>query len=619
MQKFFRKFTSIAIVSMMVGTVFAPQVLAQTASRTVSDIEEEEDNIKALKSNHLYDATGDFNLATLIEDYFDEIGNITENVEDAIKSTNKPISQNDFDDVEEVFSDFKSALTKELKRVDDLISSGSLQTAFNNEEEDFEDEELADAEKAMETLEKNIIGSTTATTSTTSQKIEAAAEDIDEETDDVKALKTDITAMITSTTKSTALDAFFSELEDAGDNVVSILKKLTGTMTAADYEMIDDSVGSFHDEVTKRFTQLTQLTGSGGSLNSIRTSYLAQKSDYNESQRDDIRKQIDRIQKLALGTSGGSALIASSVRTIDDETLEVEEFEESDAVTVTSAPDVAEYFDTLRDHIENVTKSIKKNTGTITQQDFDDLDEAVDNFSKAIRNAYNAIKNNGSGSSFTTAFSNEKKDLGDDIDDMEEALEAVEKKISTINPSTTTPFFDVLTTSEFAIYINALATRNIVNGYSDKSFHPKRNVTRAEFLKMALLAAGKNITPYQATASTFQDVAPAHSLRPYINYASAQQIVSGQTVGGIKYFYPERPISRAEAVIILMRINAIAASTSSTTAFTDVRDAEQGRYISVAAARGIVNGYSATMFGPNDNLTREQAAKIVARISGFTS
>ena len=60
-------------------------------------------------------------------------------------------------------------------------------------------------------------------------------------------------------------------------------------------------------------------------------------------------------------------------------------------------------------------------------------------------------------------------------------------------------------------------------------------------------------------------------------------------------------------------------SNCATSRFTDVRDPEQIRYIETAYGRGIINGYSATTFGPNDFLTREQAAKIVARMNGLAS
>lgn len=136
---------------------------------------------------------------------------------------------------------------------------------------------------------------------------------------------------------------------------------------------------------------------------------------------------------------------------------------------------------------------------------------------------------------------------------------------------------------------------------------------------MALGAAGRNVSIYQNTASPFADVPTSHSLRAYVNYAAAQQIVTGQTIGSTRVFYPERPISRAEAVIILLRINSIPASSVTTSRFADVRDAEQMRYIETAATRGIINGYSATMFGPNDYLSREQAAKIVARMNNLAS
>ncbi len=615
-----KRFAGIAVLSMMLTTVLVPHAFARTASSAVSEIEDAETAVKALKNNADYNASNDFATDDDIENYFEELTSVTEDVEAAIKTTNRPITQVDFDKVESAYDDFESAVKADLRRVDQYLSSGSdLQETFDDARDSYEDDDaLDDAKKALDAL--NPSATSTTTTSTTSAKVESAVEDIDSAYDDVKGLRTDIADMEDSTDVDGDLEQVFDDLVAAAENVIDALKTLTGTFSSSEFEEVNDSVLAFNKEVQKRFDQFDDLTGSGAALDDIRDDYLDLRNDYRDGERDDINEQMDRIRKIVFGSAGGSSIITATVTEIEDIESDVEGWEQDEAAGVLTDDDLGDYFDEIIQWVEDATDEVKKNSGTITQADFDELEEAVSNLKSTVISARNAVRDNEDSADFEDEYDNQKDDLDEAIDDLETALDEVEKNIGTVTPPTTggnTTFSDVPATSEFARYIAALASRSVVTGYSDGTFHPKLNVTRAEFLKMALRAANKNTTQYQNAASTFQDVVMGHSLRPYINYASANGIVNGMTVGGVRYFYPERPISRAEAVIILMRINMISPAASGTTTFTDVRDTEQGRYISVAASRGIINGYNATSFGPNDFLTREQAAKIVARIAGF--
>lgn len=619
MQKFLKRFTGIAVLSIMLTTVFVPHVFARTATSTVSEIDDAETAVRDLKNNAEYNASNDFIVDEDVENVFEEFTSITEDVEDAIKTTNRPITASDFDKVQQAFDDFDTVVKADLRRIDAFITSGSdLQETFDTERDSFEDDgALDDAEKALEALDPTS-GSTTGTT-TSSAKVDNAVEDVESAFDDIKGLRTDIADMEESSDADGDLEDVFASFVEAAENVVDALKTLTGTISSDEFEEVNDSVISFNKEIQKRFDQFDDLTGSGAALDDIRDEYLELRNDYRDQERDDISEQMDRIRKIVFGSSGGSSIVTATVTEIEDIETEVEEWEEDEAAGVLTEDDLVDYFEEIIQWVEDGTDEVKKNSGTITQADFDELEEAVSNLKSTVNSARNAVRDNEDTDDFEEEYDNQKEDLDEAIDDLDTALEDVEENIGTVNPTTggSGTFTDVQPTSEFARYIAALATRSVVTGYSDGSFHPKLNVTRAEFLKMALRAANKNTTQYQTAPSTFQDVALAHSLRPYINYASANSIVAGVTENGVRKFFPERPISRAEAVIILMRINMIPPATTSTSTFADVRDAEQARYISVAASRGIINGYSATSFGPNDNLTREQAAKIVARIAGF--
>ncbi|MDD4351659.1 MAG: S-layer homology domain-containing protein [Candidatus Gracilibacteria bacterium] len=176
-----------------------------------------------------------------------------------------------------------------------------------------------------------------------------------------------------------------------------------------------------------------------------------------------------------------------------------------------------------------------------------------------------------------------------------------------------TQFSDVPTTSEFYTYIMDLKGDGIINGFGDGTFKPLRNVTRAEFLKMSLNAANINSSAYAAQASCFSDMVTTHPLKQYVCYAYANGYVSGS--GG--KFYPEREITRFEAMKILLNVNLIPDITATTSSFSDVVLAEQIRYIEKGYALGLVSGYGNGIFGPNNNILRQESAKIVSNMRAY--
>lgn len=82
-------------------------------------------------------------------------------------------------------------------------------------------------------------------------------------------------------------------------------------------------------------------------------------------------------------------------------------------------------------------------------------------------------------------------------------------------------------------------------------------------------------------------------------------------------FSPEVAVSRAMLVSILYRLEDESSGTNSSN-FTDVPDdAWYADAVAWAETNGIVSGYSDTLFGPNDTLTREQFAAILYRYADY--
>ncbi len=159
-----------------------------------------------------------------------------------------------------------------------------------------------------------------------------------------------------------------------------------------------------------------------------------------------------------------------------------------------------------------------------------------------------------------------------------------------------------------AEYIEDLYENGIVSGYDDGTFMPNQDVTRAEFLKMVMEALG-----YEASSETasFLDVTEDDWYYDYVNSAWASGLIAGYQDGGV--FLPDQTITRAEAMSILTK--ALGLDTEGSyffSVFEDVTEDWQVSYVMTAYNLDIVSGYETGGFGPNDNLTRAQAAKIVS-------
>jgi hypothetical protein len=155
-------------------------------------------------------------------------------------------------------------------------------------------------------------------------------------------------------------------------------------------------------------------------------------------------------------------------------------------------------------------------------------------------------------------------------------------------------------------------------------FRPGDNVNRAEIVKMAVEATGVGIIDNLPTTPTFDDVSLNAWYGPYVETAvrlgwvEGYRDASGNLTGK---FGPGDNVTRAAATKIL--VNAFGVPTAPDCAenpFNDVRSTDWfADFVLTAYWNRIVNGYEDVAgnltgkFGPADPITREQAAKIVAK------
>ncbi|MFC4598572.1 S-layer homology domain-containing protein [Cohnella hongkongensis] len=112
----------------------------------------------------------------------------------------------------------------------------------------------------------------------------------------------------------------------------------------------------------------------------------------------------------------------------------------------------------------------------------------------------------------------------------------------------------------------------------------------------------------------FQDAA-AHWAKDAINDMGSRMVVNGTGAG---MFSPDRDVTRAEFAAILVRGLGLKPS-SAAGRFLDVNASEwYDGAIGTAYAYGLLNGYEDGTFRPNENLTREQAMRMLSKAIALT-
>jgi len=160
-------------------------------------------------------------------------------------------------------------------------------------------------------------------------------------------------------------------------------------------------------------------------------------------------------------------------------------------------------------------------------------------------------------------------------------------------------------------YIMQLVSEGVASGYDDGTFRPNNPVTRAEFIKMVVSAFGYQINETPSNLE-FADVTNSDWFAPYVEAATDADIVDGYSDGT---FRPAKTINRAEAMKILMAAAGIDTAILPNIKFPDVNENDWfAPYVLKAKELGIVSGYADGRFGPGDDMTRSQVAKVIVEL-----
>jgi hypothetical protein len=160
-------------------------------------------------------------------------------------------------------------------------------------------------------------------------------------------------------------------------------------------------------------------------------------------------------------------------------------------------------------------------------------------------------------------------------------------------------------------YINELADRGVVNGKSAGTFAPDDYLSRAELLKIALLAYGVDV-PAGPQDTGFSDVDPNAWYAPYIKAAKDLGMISGNPDGT---FRPNSMSNKAEALKMLIKTAGLDVSAEPIRAYADVpEDAWFTPYISWAINHQVIYSYRDNTVRPSGEITRAEAAKYTVKI-----
>ena len=163
------------------------------------------------------------------------------------------------------------------------------------------------------------------------------------------------------------------------------------------------------------------------------------------------------------------------------------------------------------------------------------------------------------------------------------------------NTAAAPQFSDVAGSDSNLLYINYINAREIMAGFPDGSFRPEEGLTRAQ--AAVIISKAALLETDSPDDSSFKDVSPGHWAAGYIAAAVKAGYLRGMGEGS---YLPDQPLSRAQAISLIMRLSDQEDSQADLPALEDM-DEEHW------AARSMAMAIDAGMIVPqNDNIRPDQ-------------
>lgn len=167
-------------------------------------------------------------------------------------------------------------------------------------------------------------------------------------------------------------------------------------------------------------------------------------------------------------------------------------------------------------------------------------------------------------------------------------------------------FSDVPTTHWAYGSINKLSNAKIVNGYSNGTFNPENQVTRAQAAK---IIAGALKIPLKSTYKTsYRDVPSMHWAYQEIRALTEKGIFSDTAK-----FNPDAQLTRAQMAKVLVNSYQVKMDDNHQVSFKDVQKNHWHPYITTLAEVKISEGLTWNTFNPDGKVSRAQMSVFVDR------
>ncbi len=164
--------------------------------------------------------------------------------------------------------------------------------------------------------------------------------------------------------------------------------------------------------------------------------------------------------------------------------------------------------------------------------------------------------------------------------------------------------------------VHAFFLTGLIEGYGDGTFRPEREITRAEFVKLLVLATNPElVTPSEPT---FSDVGPEHWAYRFIEAAVKHGIVEVSDYG--ERFGPDARLSRREMAVLLTRSQDLESRAYELRdahllySDTELLPAWARGYVAVVTELGLMHGDDVGTFRPDSTATRAEAATVLTRL-----
>ena len=186
------------------------------------------------------------------------------------------------------------------------------------------------------------------------------------------------------------------------------------------------------------------------------------------------------------------------------------------------------------------------------------------------------------------------------------------KPVPAPTPTPAPSFDDVAQTDWFYDKVQYAVENGIFDGTGEKTFSPKKEITRAEFLQVLANLDGVDVSDKNVT-TVFTDVPSGKWYTPAIKWAKDNALVDGV---GDNMFAPDRAISRQEMCVMLKNYIAfkgiVLKKVENKVEFSDDADIASWAKESVYACQmaDLIDGKGNGIFDPKNTAIRAEAASL---------